>query len=159
MAKKSKKQSKSLIAFLVAIVAIAASAFIFAPALGIKDTETTFTGIEITFGKEIANIWVAQSKLTFSILALLAYALPLAAAIIILLFNKKFGSPLAALLLMASAVLLFVAGKYIKVESTILGNVVTQDINWVLVWGIIASGVLSSLGALMALFETYRAYK
>lgn len=134
------------------IVGIVVVAMMFLPVLILKNTETSFTGFEIAFGKEFANLGsFASGEIAFNPLVLLAFILPLGAAIIPVFTNK--GYLISTLLYIIATVLIFLIPNFTTVTITVLGNVNEVDIEWTYGIGLIVAAVLSIVGAGLGLFK------
>ncbi|MFA6801497.1 MAG: hypothetical protein WCR19_05270, partial [Acholeplasmataceae bacterium] len=124
----------------------------FLPALKFADYDTTYTGIQLITGTTVFDIGpVADGKLPFSILALLAFGLPIVAGLIFVSNTK--GSIISVILFIISAILLFILPEYTIINvTTFIGGTSEWEADWVLQTGAIIAGVLSSLGAIVGLF-------
>lgn len=152
---KKKNNNSFILRLLATAFAIAATMTIFLPSLGTSDR--IFSGLEVTFGVEIADfLGIASGSLVFSIIAFLAYFLPLIAALLLLFANTKFASLISTVVLIASFVLLIIMTNYIGVEVSIFGNNSIQSIAWDMQWGLIAALFLVGISALISLFTTYK---
>lgn len=146
-----KKYSKNvpLIALLLGLIA---SAMIFLPALKYPDVDTTYTGIQVATGVTIFNLGpIADGKIPFNFLALLAFVLPAIAGLV--MFTTPKNALLSIIFFIAAAVLLFILPTYIVINVTAFGGsgVTDIDIDWVLQIGAIVAGSLSVLGAVLVL--------
>ncbi len=146
-----KKYSKNvpLIALLIGLIA---SAMIFLPALKYPDVDTTYTGIQVATGVTIFNLGpIADGKIPFNFLALLAFVLPAIAGLV--MFTTPKNALLSIIFFIAAAVLLFILPTYIVINVTAFGGsgVTDIDIDWVLQIGAIVAGSLSVLGAVLVL--------
>lgn len=149
MAKRKKQSNQSLVILIVLCLGVLATLTIFLPALvtGSGDNKLFYSGLDVTFGKTLANLGVlAKGKIPFSILALLAYLLPIIAGTIVLFAPKK--KPIAMLLFLAAAVLLFLLPEYINMvsESSLFENSAVTNLGGSLTWGSIMGAVFSVLG-------------
>lgn len=134
------------------MVGVLATIMIFFTALVLKDSDSSFTGLEIAFGKEFANLGsIASGEIAFNPLVLLAFSLPLIGGIVPL-FVKK-GYFISTLAFIASAVMIFMIPDLTTVTVTILGNVNEVDVSWTYGIGLIFAGSLSILGALIGLIN------
>lgn len=97
--------------FICCEVVLAAVAFImlFLPVIGIKDTDTTYTGLNVAFGYSTKVILAEVKVLEFSFMNLLTYILVVAAAVLAVL--KLFMKDTKVLTLVIAA-LLIVAGVF-----------------------------------------------
>lgn len=146
----SKKQMK-LIPVVVLLLGIVASVMVFLPALKYTDGNTSYTGIQIITGVDILNLGViAEGKLPFSFLALLAFTLPIIAGFVA--YSKSKNAIISVILFIGAAVLLFILPQYIVINVSVFGGGPTEvEVDWVLQVGAISAGVLSTIGALLSL--------
>lgn len=118
---------------------------VFLPALKYADNDTTYTGIQMITGLTVFDVGViADGKIPFSFLALMAFALPVIAGISAL--SKNYIIPVV--LFIAAAVLLFLLPTYTVVNVTSFIGTTELEIDWVLQTGSIVAGSLSIVGAL-----------
>lgn len=145
------KQFKSFIAFLPLLLGIIATAMIFLPALKYSETDTSYTGLQVITGVSVLNLGIlGEGHLPFNILALLAFALPLAAGIVGLTGKKSFY--ISTVLFVIAAVLLFLLPQYTNISYTLLGGDPAQlEVEWVMQTGLIVAGSLSIVGAVVSL--------
>lgn len=171
MAKKAK--SKSFFAkqgnLLAVLVAVLVALTILFPGV-IKTFEnadpTMYKGFELAFGKSIGTIDAivasGDAKIKFSIVACLAYFLPLVLTVLmaILVKNRPIGGVIMALGFIASAVLMFlmpsVTSLAVTAKEVILGSTTTTvktfaELEYALGYGSIIGGSLSIVGALTSL--------
>lgn len=148
MAKKSKKSSLlNYFPFLLLVIGLVSFVMFFLDALNLNG-EALLKGTDAAFGKE-----VVLGEFKFSLFALLAYVLPLAAAVVAVCpMNKKKNSlkfGLCALLFAVSAFLLFVMPSYV---DTYYGSVIggTYHVDLTLAVGTILGGSFASLGAVVS---------
>ncbi len=152
------KNNDKLINFIIFVVGVLATLCIFLPALvvGKGDSQTSFSGLKVTFGSEIVGLGsLANSRLPFSFLALLAYLLPIVGGVLMLVANKKslVLKICAVVLFLAATILLFLLPTYTKVVTeTILGNA-SDKLGGSLAWGSIVAAVLSILGLLGSAYK------
>lgn len=145
------KNARKYFPFLCLLLGVAATAMVFLPALKYPDAEKTYTGIQLITGLTIFDVGViADGKLPFNVLALLAFALPATAGLVALARGNSFG--VAFIMFVASTVLLFLLPKYIHINvTTFISGTTEQDTNWVLQTGAIIAGALSIVGALISI--------
>ena len=145
------KQFKSFIAFLPLLLGIIATAMIFLPALKYSETDTSYTGLQVITGVSVLNLGIlGEGHLPFNILALFAFALPLAAGIVGLTGKKSFY--ISTDLFVIAAVLLFLLPQYTNISYTVLGGDTAQlEVEWVMQTGLIVAGSLSIVGAVVSL--------
>ncbi len=137
------------------IVGILATIMILFPVLVLKDSETSFTGLEVAFGHEFASLgsW-ASGEIAFNPIVLLAFILPLAGSAVLMFTNK--GHLLSTILFGAAAILIFMIPQFTTVSITILGNVNSIDVDWTYGVGLIFAASLSVFGVLLGLFKSYK---
>jgi hypothetical protein len=132
------------------LVGVLATFMIFLPALGIKDSDSTFTGIEVAMGHEFANIGTLVSgQIKFSIMTLLAYLLPVVGAFL-LKFSKK-GYLYSAVAFIAAILMLFLIPEFTVVTIDILGNINEIEMDWTYAIGLIVAMILSAAGLVTSL--------
>lgn len=121
-------------------------------ALVLKDSETSFTGLEVAFGKEFANLgpW-ASGEIAFNPIVLLAYTLPLVGGLMPMFIKK--GYTFSTIIFIISGILIYLIPQFTTVTVTILGNVNEIDAEWTYGIGLILAVVLSLLGAMIGLFK------
>ncbi len=141
--------------FVIIIIGFVSALMILLSVLVLKDSETSFTGLEVAFGHEFASLgtW-ASGEIAFNPFVLLAFALPLIAAINLLL--TKNGYLVSMILFVASAILIFMIPELTTVTVTILGNVNEIDVDWTYGTGLILAGILSITGSLFTAFKLYQ---
>lgn len=146
------KLQKFDIKFANFIIGILAVAMMFLPVLVLKDTETSYTGLEIAFGKEFASLGsLASGEIAFNPIVLLAFLLPLAAALIPLFTSK--GYLLSTLLYVVATILIFTIPEFTTVTVTVLGNVNEVDVEWTYGIGLIIAAVLTIIGTGLGFFK------
>ena len=72
MAKRKSSVGKPL-SFVAAVLGLVAVVMLFLPAIGIKDTDTTYTGLQITFGYQESLLGFEYTVFDFSFMNLLTY--------------------------------------------------------------------------------------
>ncbi len=133
------------------IIGIVASAMILFSALVLKDSETSFTGLNVAFGHEFANLgWLGNGEIKFSFMTLIAYSLPLVASLLIL--SSKRNWMISTTLFIASAILMFLIPEFTVVQVTVLGIENQIDVAWTYGIGLISSAALSAVGAFIGLY-------
>jgi hypothetical protein len=132
------------------IIGILATLMIVFPALILKDSETSYTGLQVAFGYEFASLgpW-ASGEIKFNIIVLIAYLLPLVGSIL-LLFTKK-GYLSSTVIFLVAAILLFLTPQFTVVTVTVLGNVNRVDIDWTYGIGLIIAIALSVFGVMVGM--------
>lgn len=158
MAKKKKSGNAGLILSVVVLL-LGVAAFCMAFLVGVKYVTSKgtalgeFTGIQVMFGYS-KEVLVAEVKvLEFSILATLAFALPLVGAIVGLV-NNKIAKLVAALVMIAGAVLMFLLPSFVVFAADgaadLVSGVATLGI------GAIIGGICAGLGGLVAGYAALR---
>jgi hypothetical protein len=149
-----KKLNNESFKFLSLAIGILATIMILLPVLVFRDSETSFTGLEVAFGTEFANLgsWVS-GEIQFNPIVLLAFMLPIASSLIIL-FVKK-GYLISAILFIVAAALIFMIPEFTTVTVTILGNVNEINVEWNYGIGLIIAGILSILGSILSVVKAY----
>ena len=134
------------------VIGIIASLMIFLPVLVLKDSETSFTGIQVAFGHEFASLgsW-ASGEIIFNPIVLLAFVLPITGSLILMLTKKDY--LLSTLMFFIGAILIFMIPQFTTTTVTILGNVTDIDVEWTYGLGLILAGSLSILGTLLGLIK------
>jgi len=98
--KKIKKSEMSKFATLIAtVLGVVAVIMMFLPAIAVKDTETTYTGLQIAFGyAESGLLNKTVTVFNFSIMNLLTYALAIVGVVFVILGYLGKGSKFATLI-------------------------------------------------------------
>jgi len=137
------------------IVGIIAAAMILLPVLVLKDTETSFTGLQVALGHEFTSLgsW-ASGEIAFNPIVLLAFVLPLAASMMLMFSNR--GYLLSTIMFAAAAILIFLIPDFTKVTITVLDNVNEIDVEWTYGLGLVLGASLSILATLLGLFKLSR---
>lgn len=155
MAKRKSSVGKPL-SFVAAVLGLAAVVMLFLPAIGIKDTDTTFTGLQITFGYKGKNsLGLEYTVFNFSFMNLLTYILAVVGIVFSVLSamgkGSKFAAFIAAAAFAVSGVFFFLSVSYTlpnegasKFISFVGGDI--KDV-LTLAYGAIIGGVASLLAA------------
>ena len=157
MAKKKMKIAP-LMSALATLLGLVAVIMLFVPVLGVKDVDTTYTGLKVVFGyKEKVAIIGDVTVFNFSFMNLLTYILALAGTVLSLLNllakkpNKLF-SLLAMVAFVVSAVFFFCTVSFTSVneDASKIFDLFGGDIKELFKLGVgaIVGGVLSILAAL-----------
>ncbi len=129
------------------VIGFVATLMIFLPALSLSanGSANTYTGLQVVFGHEFFDLGgFGSGEIRFCLLNLIAYSLPLLAALS-LMFTKA-GHIVSTIMFAVAAILLFLVIEFTVVTVTI-GDVVTEiDIDWNYAIGLILAAVLSILG-------------
>lgn len=158
MAKRKSSIGKPL-SFVAAVLGLVAVVMLFLPAIGIKDTDTTYTGLQITFGYKESLLGFEYTVFDFSFMNLLTYILAVVGIVFSVLSavgkGSKFAAFIAAAAFAVSGVFFFLSVSYTlpnedasKFISSII-SFVGGDIKDVLTlaYGAIIGGVASLLAA------------
>ncbi len=163
MAKKkvNNKQLNMIIAFVAAVLGIAAICMMFLPAIGFTDNDATYTGAQVAFGyKKTTSIPligdVTTTYFNFSFMNLLTYILALVGVVFSVLAalgkGSKFANFIAAAAFVVSGVFFFLTIQY-SIPNSDLTNVYSSlgsDLksSFTLAYGAIVGGVLALVAAL-----------
>ena len=161
MAKKKKSASAfaqysgfiALVLTIVTIVMFFLPNVMFKQDIIIGEVKETITGLQAAFGWSETKGSVTVTTLNFSILNTLAYVLPIAGVILMLLFKKsKLFNFIALACFVVSAVLLFIAP-----TTLVYANEIAAALKEVasLAYGAIVAGVMSILSALVVLGKLF----
>lgn len=163
--KKTKSQISSIAPFLSALLGIAAIVMIFLPAIGIKDSDTTYTGIQVVFGYTAKTMLGDVVHLNFSFMNLLTYILVAGGVVFTVLGmlgkGSKFASFISAVAFIVAGVFFFLTVSYcvpnegleniIKGLGSLLGQSSSIKDSLTLAAGSIIGGILSILAGLCSL--------
>jgi hypothetical protein len=125
------------------------------PALILKDTETSYTGLEIGFGQEFASLgsW-ASGEIAFNPLVLLAFVLPFVGSLIPMVMTKGF--IISTIMFIASIILLVMIPQLTTVTVTLLNTVTEIDVEWTMGLGPILAALFSIIGAGLGMFSIFK---
>lgn len=162
MAKKKVKSFLKFGNFIAAALAILAVLTIFLPAVKVDGSEdAAYTGLQVAFGYSESAFGVSTKVLDFSILAFLAYLLPVAGVVLSLL-NRKGTSTLFTFLsagcYIVGAVFTFLlAGNLVFAESVggALGGLLGSVTSYVLTPWSILGGIVLCLSGLVSLANVF----
>lgn len=145
------------IKLIVIAIGFLTASMIFLPVLVFNDSSSSFSGLEVAFGHEFANLgpW-ASGEITYNPMVLIAFSLPFIAAFV-LMFSKK-GYLVSSLLFIISTFLILMVPQLTTTTITLLGNVNEIDVEWVYGTGLIAAAALSILGGLFSGYRSYQQY-
>lgn len=154
MAKRKSSVGKPL-SFVAAVLGLAAVVMLFLPAIGIKDTDTTYTGLQITFGYKESLLGFEYTVFDFSFMNLLTYILAVVGIVFSVLSAMGKGSKFAAFIAVAafavSGVFFFLSVSYTlpNEDASKIISFVGGDIKdaLTLAYGAIIGGVASLLAA------------
>ncbi|MDY0295643.1 MAG: hypothetical protein RBQ71_07555 [Acholeplasmataceae bacterium] len=140
------------------IIGLIAVFMIFLPTLILKDSETSFSGLEIALGKEFASLGsLASGEIAFNPIVLLAFVLPLIGALIPFFTGKV--NFISTCVYAVAAILIFAIPEFTTVTVTILGNVNEVDVEWTYGIGLIFAASLSILGVILGSYNLYVSQK
>ena len=154
MAKRKSSVGKPL-SFVAAVLGLAAVVMLFLPAIGIKDTDTTYTGLQITFGYKESLLGFEYTVFDFSFMNLLTYILAVVGSVFSVLSamgkGSKFAAFIAAAAFAVSGVFFFLSVSYTlpNEDASKIISFVGGDIKdaLTLAYGAIIGGVASLLAA------------
>ena len=154
MAKRKSNLGKPL-SFVAAVLGLAAVVMLFLPAIGIKDTDTTYTGLLITFGYKESLLGFEYTVFNFSFMNLLTYILAVVGIVFSVLSamgkGSKFAAFIAAAAFAVSGVFFFLSVSYTlpNEDASKIISFVGGDIKdaLTLAYGAIIGGVASLLAA------------
>jgi hypothetical protein len=127
------------------VIGIIASLMIIFPALIVKDTNTTYTGLQVVFGYRVIDLGIIGSgEIKFSFLNLLAYSLPLIAAIVLLV--SKNDKKIATIIFAVAVIMLILVPVSTIVHMNVLGNVSVIDVDWGYRLGLNIAALLALIG-------------
>lgn len=161
--RKRKSNTKVALSLLEIILAIAAICMLFVPVIGVKDSDTTFTGMQAAFGYTLSNkkgsLDLSYHVLAFSFMAFLPYLLSIISVVLIVVSlvlknGYKLVKFLVALVFIASAVFFFLTTNFVTGADD-LTSYLASNTTFTLGVGAIVAGVVSAVGALCALADTY----
>ncbi len=149
-----------------AVLGVISFLMMFAPAICIKDTDTVFTGAQVTFGhsETVKALHETYEVFKFSFMNFVTYLLTLVGivfAVLSLFFKCKYIAPVAAVCFLISGIFYFlavpysiVADDFTKVYAFItLGNNVKEVLT--LAAGAIVSGIFSILSAALCVVPVF----
>ena len=154
MAKRKSNLGKPL-SFVAAVLGLVAVVMLFLPAIGIKDTDTTYTGLQITFGYKDSLLGFEYTVFDFSFMNLLTYILAVVGIVFSVLSamgkGSKFAAFIAAAAFAVSGVFFFLSVSYTlpNEDASKIISFVGGDIKdaLTLAYGAIIGGVASLLAA------------
>ncbi|MBN2299705.1 MAG: hypothetical protein JXC31_00790 [Acholeplasmataceae bacterium] len=141
--------------FISIILGVLATMMILFQVLVLKDSDTSFTGLEVAFGHEFANLGqLASGEIKFNPMVLLAFIFPLAGSLV-LMFTKK-GYLVSTILFVVATIFILMIPQFTTVTVTLFGNPSVIDVEWVRGLGLIFAAILSFVGAMIGLFKLYK---
>lgn len=153
---KSKKQTTLILTAIACLFGLAAILMMFAPAVVQPDTDSSFTGVQTAFGysKTLGISGVLEGKvqvLNVNALALIAYMLPIAGIVLVVLFRKSsLFNFIAAGAFIAAGVCAFLMVQ--TFPATVIGSEYVDTAGlWQLGIGAILSGAFSCVAGLASI--------
>ena len=162
MAKRKKSNVGMILSGLSVLLGLAAIIMLFLPAVAIKDTDTTYTGLQITFGYTTEGL-LSIEVFKFSFMNLLTYILAAAGVVFAILSamgrSGKFASFIAAAAFIVSGVFFILAPSFLianDAASTVIGWI-GGDLGeaFELAVGGIIGAVCAFLAGLLSLFKSF----
>lgn len=137
--------------FVVLLLGIAASAMCFLVALKHVDSSATYTGFQVITGVKLVNIGTfLNASLPFSILALIAFLLPLVAGLLVVISPRSFIISIS--MFIVAAILIFMLPQYVNHFNVSLGDSVSQvSVKFGLEIGAILAGIFSIFGGIVSM--------
>ncbi len=126
------KKLKKVLPYIIFVLSILSTVMIFFPIFNVNDT--SFTGIELAFGKELANVslfgidGVASARLPVNMYAAAAFALPLIGGLFTIVFKR--GQVFSLAMFVVAAALFFILDDYVVVEYTLAGTEGSVSVDW-----------------------------
>lgn len=159
MAKRKKSFMAKYGKYLLLVFALAIIGMAFLPAIVRDDSDSGFTGWEVSFGKKILDVSLfgSESVIEFSILAALGFLVPtvICVLVIVLMKNRQLAGLICFIGFGVSAVLCFILPSITNISLTLpfLGTSTKTlaDMGFNLGIGAILAGVFASLGAVTSL--------
>lgn len=170
MAKKKRTNNLTQIVTAAAVLlGLVAIAMIFVPTIGVKDSDTTYTGMQLAFGysvtKSVAGLSATLTYFEFSFMSLLTYILALAGTVVALmgLIKNSFASGLfriiAAACFIVSGVFFFMAvnfcvpGKDISSLVSLVGGNIKNSL--ILAVGAYIGGITAIIAGVCELLSVF----
>lgn len=163
--RKSKAKTTKSFAFAAtsALLGIVALIMLFCPTIGIKDSDTTYTGLQVTFGHSESALGVSIEVFGFSFMNLLGYLLVAAGVVfaVMTMFGKdsKGTAFLSAVAFVVAGLLLFLSKSFVQVneDATSLFAFFGGDIknNLTLAYGAIVGAIASLLAGIVQLVKIF----
>lgn len=130
---------------IAALLAIVVVMMILFPSLSAVENESSFTGIQITFGYEFLSLGsLASGEIVFSFLNMVAYFLPV--LVVFSLVFSKHGLILSTVLFLITTILLISIPELTVVTVTILESVNEVNVDWAFGYGLIVAITASIAG-------------
>lgn len=144
----------SAIAVLLGVVAIV---MMFVPSVGVKDSDTTYKGMEVTFGYQRTVSLVKYTVFEFSIMNLISYILVAGGVVFTILGalgrGSKFAGFIAAGAFVVAGVFFFLMPQYTVINSDATRYLGNLNDNLTLGAGAIVSAVCSLLAGAAQLYR------
>lgn len=137
------------------IFGIISTLMIFLAVLVLKNSTTSFTGVEVAFGTEFANLgsW-ASGEIAFNPFVLLAFLLPLFGAVITLVVPKGF--KIANIFYVVAIILFFIVPELTKTTVTVLGTVTEIEVDWTFGNGLMLAALFSFIALIFGIMMMFR---
>lgn len=146
MMKKKLNVSRKSVSLMTLLFGLAATAMVFLAAVKFPDSARTFSGLQIITGVLVFQTGpLLYAEIPFTVLALVAFLLPLIAGLIGVIKPKYFIITIGLFVL--AALLFFLIPQYTHINATIGDVTNVLDTQFDLGIGAILAGVLSILGA------------
>ena len=150
MAKRKNKTMNLAINAIAALLGIVAIVMLFVASVGIKDTETTYTGLQVTFGYEASVPVIGKvTVFEFSIMNLVSYILVAVGVLFTVLGaigkGSRFASFISAAAFIVGGIFFFLMPTYTVINSTATRYLGELNGNLCLGVGAIVSAVCSIL--------------
>ncbi|MBE0700976.1 MAG: hypothetical protein IH571_04755 [Acholeplasmataceae bacterium] len=153
-----KKLTSDVFKFSSVLVGVLATLMIVFPALILKDSAASLTGLNAAFGHEFASFGsFVSGNIKFSLMTVIAYLLPLLGALV-LLFTKK-GYLISTLAFTAAAILLFLVPEFTVITITVGGIENEIAVEWTYGLGLLFAASLSIVGVVIGLSRIYKSKK
>ena len=169
MAKKKKSKNRGFISAISALLGIVAIIMIIVPAISVKDSETTYTGLQITLGYTESSLLGDVTHFEFSFMNVLAYLFALGGVVFVFLSalgkGSKFASFIAFIAFVASAIFFFMSielcipnkdiEKVISGLGGLFGTSTSIKDSFVLAFGTFVSAGCSILAGLIMAYKAF----
>lgn len=160
--KKKQKQTSRMVSLIAALLGIAAIAMIFLPNVGIKDSDTTYTGLQIAFGYSEAVPIIGEIEIfKFSFMNLLVYILAAAGVVFagLGLNGGKLSNFISAGAFIVCGILFFLSPSFCLVNETassvvsLFGGKITDSLT--MAYGAIIGAIAVLLAGVLQLFKVF----
>lgn len=159
--KKKQKQTSRKVSLIAALLGIAAIAMIFLPNVGIKDSDTTYTGLQIAFGYSEKVLGAKIAIFEFSFMNLLVYILAAAGVVfaVLGLNGGKLSNFISAGAFIACGILFFISPSFCLINEkassvvSLFGGKITDALG--LAYGAIIGAVAALLAGVLQLYKVF----